>query len=89
VLEAMASGLPVITTAMDGSCDRITQGENGFILQDPTDYRGLAAYLDFLSDAATRRRIGDAARVTAASSARQEDNFRTVEAILAEVWEAM
>jgi UDP-glucose:(heptosyl)LPS alpha-1,3-glucosyltransferase len=82
--EAMASGLPVITTVMDGASDLIKDGENGFVLRNPADHRRLAHCLTVLFDAAARRRIGDAARLKVSADRRQNDNFRAVEAVLAE-----
>ena len=63
VLEAMASGLPVVAVAAGGIPDIITQpGENGF-LYPPGDVaaasRDVAA---LLRDGALRRRVGEAAR---------------------------
>jgi len=82
--EAMAAGLPVITTAMDGASDLITDGENGFVLRNPADHRRLAQCLTVLFDAAARRRMGDAARLHVVADRQQDDNFRAVEAVLAE-----
>ncbi|NCO82923.1 MAG: hypothetical protein COZ31_07345 [Nitrospirae bacterium CG_4_10_14_3_um_filter_44_29] len=42
VLEAMASGLPVITTRNNGAAELIRNGEEGFILKDLTDYNALS-----------------------------------------------
>lgn len=39
VMEAMASGLPVITTRIRGSSDLVTEGENGLLVQ-PKDVAG-------------------------------------------------
>ncbi len=89
VIEAMAAGLPVITTAQDGASDFIHDGEDGFVLADPWDHRRLAAILGLLADEPVRRRIGDAARLNVAGAARQGDNFLAVEAVLAEVHEML
>jgi glycosyltransferase involved in cell wall biosynthesis len=40
--EAMACGLPVITTATNGTAEIMTDGFDGLILQDPNDVDGLA-----------------------------------------------
>ncbi len=40
--EAMACGLPVITTATNGTAEIMTDGVDGLILQDPNDVQGLA-----------------------------------------------
>jgi len=66
VLEAMASGLPVITTPAAGSSEVITHGVDGVLLTDATDHRGLAAHIQALLDDTQRRQaLGVAARQTA------------------------
>jgi UDP-glucose:(heptosyl)LPS alpha-1,3-glucosyltransferase len=45
VIEALASGLPVITTNVPGAGDAIRSGENGLLLDDPTDTAGLASLI--------------------------------------------
>ncbi len=50
-LEAMASGLPVVTTAYNGASELIENGVNGFIISDPLDER---AFADKISDALLR-----------------------------------
>lgn len=68
VLEAMACGLPVITTADSGYEDLICDGDNGFIV--PTgDADAVAALLTRLAgDPELRKRVGVAARATAESN---------------------
>ncbi len=41
-LEAMACGLPVITSVRNGGSHIVTDGVDGFVLQDPTDTKVLA-----------------------------------------------
>jgi glycosyltransferase involved in cell wall biosynthesis len=65
VLEAMASGLPVITASNVGAAELITP-ECGAVLPDPTDAQALAAALAALVDDPHRRaRMGEAARAVA------------------------
>jgi UDP-glucose:(heptosyl)LPS alpha-1,3-glucosyltransferase len=45
-LEAMASGLPAITTVNNGASEIIKNGTDGFILHDLLDYNGLALMID-------------------------------------------
>ena len=62
VLEAMACGLPVITSIFNGVTDCIHDGVDGFVLLDPTDPQGLSKLIQLLySDSGFRRRMGDAA----------------------------
>ena len=62
VLEGMACGLPVITTANCGVADLIEEGVNGFVLTNPN---GLKNILSRLHDSGLRESIGKAARKTA------------------------
>jgi UDP-glucose:(heptosyl)LPS alpha-1,3-glucosyltransferase len=47
VLEALASGLPVVTTSANGASEFVLQDKNGAVLSRPDDVQGLAAALDF------------------------------------------
>jgi glycosyltransferase involved in cell wall biosynthesis len=61
VLEAMASGLPVITTRHAGAAEYIDDGADGLVVA-PGDARALAAAIARLvEDAPARRRLGEAA----------------------------
>lgn len=64
-LEAMASGLPVVTTLENGVSEIIVDGENGFIMKEPGDAMGLAATLSYLSCEKVRSQVGENARRTA------------------------
>ena len=64
-LEAMACGLPVITSVNNGGSQIITEGTDGFVLKDPNDAATLARHLkDLCDDPDLRRRIGENARRT-------------------------
>ena len=45
ILEALGSGLPVITSNVPGARDAIQPGKNGLLLQDPNDPEELAEAL--------------------------------------------
>jgi UDP-glucose:(heptosyl)LPS alpha-1,3-glucosyltransferase len=47
VLEALASGLPVITTRFNGASGIITQGREGFVISDPRDGQALGEKISF------------------------------------------
>ncbi|MFZ3201301.1 MAG: glycosyltransferase family 4 protein [Candidatus Acidiferrales bacterium] len=65
-LEAMACGLPVIVSRQAGVSEIITEGTDGFILENPEDSATLATLLDRLSnEPGLRKRIGEAAAQTA------------------------
>lgn len=50
VLEALAMGLPVISTRFNGACEVMTDGEHGFVLPDPADVGVLADAMRKLLD---------------------------------------
>ena len=54
VFEALACGLPVITTACNGAGEQITQGREGFVIPHPDACDHLADALDRLTDPTTR-----------------------------------
>ena len=65
--EAMACGLPVITTATNGTAEIMTDGVDGFILQDPNDVAGLAERIRWLYEHPQEREaMAKQATVTAA-----------------------
>jgi UDP-glucose:(heptosyl)LPS alpha-1,3-glucosyltransferase len=64
--EAMACGLPVITSACAGVASLIHEGVDGFVLRDPDDAQALARVIETLYfNEALRRRVGEAAAQTA------------------------
>lgn len=77
-LEAMATGLPVITTRRNGAADGMADGREGFVLPAP-DARGVADALRRLRDPALRAGMGAAARHLAL----RQDFARSVDALCA------
>ncbi len=65
VLEAMVSGLPVITTKWDGSAEMIRDGESGFVLDNPANAEGMAGCVEKLRDKELRQRMGKEAATIA------------------------
>lgn len=64
-LEAMAAGLPIVTSRINGASEIVEPGRNGQIVEDPGDSASLArAIAEFLEPSA-RVRAGAAARQTA------------------------
>ncbi len=57
VLEALACGLPVITTAQNGASELMTDGREGYILTTPDAQGELIAALDHMTD--DRGAVGD------------------------------
>ena len=64
-LEALASGLPVVTTTQCGACEFITAGENGFVV-DALDAGALDAALAALAEPGRAASMAAAARTSVA-----------------------
>ena len=84
VLEALASGLPVITSRYNGVSEVLTEGVEGTVLSDPADVDQLQARLEPLFDASLRKRMGEAARRLALKHT-MDRNCDRVEAVYREV----
>lgn len=57
-IEAMACGLPVITTACNGASEVITHKKTGFILEKKDNVKTLTSYLTCLIDKESRETMG-------------------------------
>lgn len=77
VLEALASGLPVITSNSNGASGIITPGEEGFIISDPRDGKKLGQHISFYLNNEIRHRASIAARCLAEKYS-LERNFKEV-----------
>jgi UDP-glucose:(heptosyl)LPS alpha-1,3-glucosyltransferase len=62
VLEALASGLPVITSRLNGAAELLTEGVEGHVVGDPSNVDLLLEKLEPMFDPAVRERMGRAAR---------------------------
>lgn len=67
VLEALACGLPVITTAYNGASELMLSRREGHVITTPHDHAGLAEAMTQLLDSGHRLACAQAARRTAAS----------------------
>src|SRR5216684_2461742 len=82
--EAMACGLPVITSATNGTAEIMTDGVDGLIIPDPTDVAGLASRIRQLyDDPALRQRLGEQASQTSQAYT-WDRNGEQIRAIFAE-----
>jgi UDP-glucose:(heptosyl)LPS alpha-1,3-glucosyltransferase len=63
VLEAVAMGLPVVTTACNGAAELLKPGREGFVLADPRDVDGLASAMEILTRQDERGRMAAACRL--------------------------
>jgi UDP-glucose:(heptosyl)LPS alpha-1,3-glucosyltransferase len=62
ITEAMASGLPVVTSACAGAAELIEDGKEGLLLKDPKDSRELVEKIKLLFNKEAAQRMGVAAR---------------------------
>jgi UDP-glucose:(heptosyl)LPS alpha-1,3-glucosyltransferase len=83
VLEAMACGLPVITTRYNGASELMHPPREGFVIDDPHDVDRLASCLAQLLDPARRTACSRAARRTG-SQWTFEQHYRQMLAVFAE-----
>ena len=84
LLEAIASGLPVITSRFNGAGELLTPGVEGDIIDDPGNDEALAASLAPLMDATRCEKMGLAARRLALDHT-LEHNSREVVAVYEEI----
>jgi UDP-glucose:(heptosyl)LPS alpha-1,3-glucosyltransferase len=84
VLEAMACQLPVVTTRCNGVSELMTDGRDGKLFDDPSDWQALAASLRPLMEARVRRQMGAAARQLAEQHP-LERNFSQIVEIYREI----
>ena len=83
VLEALASGIPVITSRCNGASGIVTQGQEGFVISDPRDDRALAEKISFFLNREKLEMASIAARHLAESYS-LERNWRGMKLIFQE-----
>src|SRR4029077_14038358 len=83
ILEAMAHGLPVVSTRLDGIIEAIVDGESG-LLADQDDPPALAEHLArLIKEAELRERIGEAGRSRVSERFERNANLpRVVDALV-------
>ena len=81
VLEALATGLPVITTHSNGAGGLITDGQEGFVISDPRDDQILVEKISFFLNHEKIEKASIAARQLAESYS-LERNWREMKNIL-------
>ena len=62
MLEAIAAGLPVVTTRRGAIQETIVDGDSGFVLDDPVPGALADQVLRLLEDSELRARMGERAR---------------------------
>jgi UDP-glucose:(heptosyl)LPS alpha-1,3-glucosyltransferase len=80
VLEALAMGLPVISTIHNGACEIMADGRHGFVLEDPGDIVTLSDAMRRMLDPHTRAEMSAAAMALRPKLA-YEQHLETLEAI--------
>lgn len=65
VLEALASGVPVITTKNNGAGGILSDGKEGFVLEDPREVGTLTEKILYLADPVKFKEVSVAARALA------------------------
>jgi glycosyltransferase involved in cell wall biosynthesis len=89
VLEAMASGLPVVTTNLRGVRQSVSHLETGIMLE-PSDENGLVAWLGrLIQDSALRRQFGQVGRKQVEerfSLGRMADQYQAIYRFICDEW---
>jgi len=83
VLEALASGVPVVTTSAAGAAELMTDRREGRVIDDPADVPALAEAIDHCLEPATLTAMGLKAR-SLAETCSWERHFLKMEAIISE-----
>ena len=60
-LEALACGIPVITTRQNGAAELIRDGSNGYVVDEASNVKLLAEKISFLLSRETREKMGEQA----------------------------
>lgn len=84
VLEALACGLPVVTTRFNGAAELLTPPSNGLVVRDPHDAKELGAAIHSMLDPAYRSGATRAARQAAATWT-FEHHYQALLSIFAEI----
>jgi len=86
-LEAMAAGLPVVTTTVNGASEILREGVSGFLLEDPFDAAALGNRMEKLLSSDLRQRMGEQARRIAEAHPVERNTRETLE-VLDSAWKA-
>ena len=87
LMEAMTLGLPIVSTAVGGIPEMVTDGEEGRLVPDGSERELTQALIEVIEDADLRARYGDQSRATALERFSAAAATAEVEAIYREVLE--
>jgi len=73
-LEALATGLPVITTRFCGASNIIQAKHNGLVIKDPYNPKEIAEKINYLFDLSIRKTMGENARKLAEQFSLKRNN---------------
>lgn len=76
-LEAIATGIPVLTTKMNGASEVIVEGKNGFLIEDPRNAREIAEKIN-LSIQLDRKKLDRINRDILERFSKQRDVIETI-----------
>lgn len=76
VLEAIAAGLPVVTTDRGAIAETVADGESGYVLADPVPEQLARHMIELHTDQGLRRRLSEQARRTYLDRFTQEESDR-------------
>jgi len=82
VFEAMAAGLPAITTISNGAAGIVTHGVDGMILKDPRDIKEMAEAMQRFLDPHTLQSASAAARSTAGQYTLEANHRQVIDVML-------
>jgi len=82
VFEAMAAGLPAITTTSNGAAGIISHGVDGMILKDPRNITEMADAMQRFLDSHTLRAASAAARSTAGKYTLEANHRQVIDVML-------
>jgi len=87
-LEAMAAGLPVVTSRFNGVAELIDNGLNGFVVDDPLNPAAIAGSLEQLALPAVRLKMGEVAYRTALPLTMERNVRETLEVVMSALTDA-
>ena len=87
LMEAMTLGLPIVSTAVGGIPEMVTDGEEGRLVPDGSERELTQALIEVIEDADLRARYGEQSRATALERFSAAAATAEVEAIYREVLE--